>query len=113
MRICQAFSEKQFNKILELQRYGGAALCFSGKVVISVSRAPNEKAAKAKKLFESGMKLVEIAAQLGVPDGTVRRWKSTRAWDNERSDKNISIHAPRAGSDRWHDIVRPRIRMSI
>ena len=43
--------------------------------MISVSRAPNEKAAKAKKLFESGMKLVEIAAQLGVPDGTVRRWK--------------------------------------
>jgi len=27
MRICQAFSEKQFNKILELQRYGGVALC--------------------------------------------------------------------------------------
>lgn len=72
---------------MELQRYGGAALCFSGKVVISVSRAPNEKAAKAKKLFESGMKLVEIAAQLGVPDGTVRRWKSTGAWGSERSDK--------------------------
>ena len=33
------------------------------------------------------MKLVEIAAQLGVPDGTVRRWKSTGAWGSERSDK--------------------------
>lgn len=37
------------------------------------------------------MKLVEIASQLEVPAGTVRRWKSTCHWDseqqNERSEK--------------------------
>ena len=66
--------------------------------MISVSRAPNEKAAKAKKLFESGMKLVEIAAQLGVPDGTVRRWKSTGAWGSERSDKGERSENTSAGS---------------
>ena len=37
------------------------------------------------------MKLVEIASQLEVPAGTVRRWKSTYHWDseqqNERSEK--------------------------
>lgn len=37
------------------------------------------------------MKLVEIASQLDVPAGTVRRWKSTYHWDseqqNERSEK--------------------------
>ena len=30
---------------------------------------------------------MDIANQLGVPDGTVRRWKRTYEWDNERSDK--------------------------
>lgn len=34
------------------------------------------------------MKLVEIASQLKLPPGTVRRWKSTYEWDSERSDKN-------------------------
>jgi uncharacterized protein YjcR len=31
--------------------------------------------------------LVEIASQLNLPEGTVRRWKCTHKWDNERSDK--------------------------
>ena len=35
-----------------------------------------------------GTKLVEIASQLNLPEGTVRRWKSTYKWDGERSDKN-------------------------
>ncbi len=53
-----------------------------------MARAPNENADKAYKLFQSGMKLVEIASQLNIPPGTVRRWKSTYKWDSERSDKN-------------------------
>lgn len=39
-------------------------------------------------MYLKGMKLVEIASQLNLPEGTVRRWKSTHKWDNERSDKN-------------------------
>lgn len=39
-------------------------------------------------MYLKGMKLVEIASQLSLPEGTVRRWKSTHGWDNERSDKN-------------------------
>lgn len=38
-------------------------------------------------MFLKGMKLVEIASQLNIPEGTVRRWKSTHKWDSERSDK--------------------------
>ena len=38
-------------------------------------------------MFRKGMKLVEIASQLNLPEGTVRRWKYTYGWDNERSDK--------------------------
>jgi len=43
---------------------------------------------KAEELYKKGKKLVEIASQLNVPEGTVRRWKSTYEWDTERSDKN-------------------------
>lgn len=50
-------------------------------------RAPSEKVKEAEKLFRKGMKLVEIASQLNLPPGTVRRWKSTYEWDSERSDK--------------------------
>lgn len=42
---------------------------------------------KAEEMYKKGMKLVEIASQLNLPEGTVRRWKHTYKWDNERSDK--------------------------
>ncbi len=40
---------------------------------------------KAHELYKNGMKLTDIAAELEVPLGTVRRWKSIYKWDNERS----------------------------
>lgn len=46
----------------------------------------NPLADEAEELYESGMKLVNIAARLGVPPGTVRRWKNTYQWDGERSE---------------------------
>lgn len=51
-----------------------------------MARAPDPRVEEAHELFKKGMKLVEIASQLNLPDGTVRRWKSTYKWDNERSD---------------------------
>ncbi len=53
-----------------------------------MARAPDERIKQAKAMYLKGMKLVEIASQLNLPEGTVRRWKSTHKWDNERSDKN-------------------------
>lgn len=38
-------------------------------------------------MFLQGMKLIDIARQLDLPEGTVRRWKSTHKWDSERSDQ--------------------------
>lgn len=38
-------------------------------------------------MYRKGMKLVEIANQLELPEGTVRRWKCTHKWDSERSEK--------------------------
>ena len=52
-----------------------------------MARAPDERIDQAKKMYLQGQKLVEIASQLNLPEGTVRRWKCTHKWDNERSDK--------------------------
>lgn len=53
-----------------------------------MARAPDPRIEQAKELYKKGMKLVEIASQLNLPEGTVRRWKCTYKWDSERSDKN-------------------------
>lgn len=50
-------------------------------------RKPDERISQAKALYLKGTKLVEIAEQLKLPEGTVRRWKSTHEWDSERSEK--------------------------
>ena len=52
-----------------------------------MARAPDPRIEQAKAMCLKGMKLVEIASKLNLPEGTVRRWKSTHKWDNERSDK--------------------------
>lgn len=54
-------------------------------------RAPNEKAETAKQMYLEGQKMVDIAKALGVPDGTVRRWKKTYQWDSERADKKANV----------------------
>lgn len=50
-------------------------------------RKPDERIAQAEEMYRKGMKLVEIATQLELPEGTVRRWKCTHKWDSERSEK--------------------------
>lgn len=54
-------------------------------------KAKNAKADEALELFRQGYKLVEIAGRLGVPPGTVRRWKSIYGWESERSEKIPSV----------------------
>lgn len=53
-----------------------------------MARAPDKRIEQAQQMYLNGMKLVEIASQLKLPEETVRRWKSTHKWDSERSDKN-------------------------
>lgn len=52
-----------------------------------MARAPDERIEKAKKLYKKGKKLSDIATKLGVPSGTVRRWKSTYKWDEEQDNE--------------------------
>lgn len=51
-------------------------------------RKPDKRIEQAQALYLKGLKLVDISRKLDLPEGTVRRWKSTYKWDNERSDKN-------------------------
>jgi uncharacterized protein YjcR len=51
-------------------------------------RAPDERVGKAHELFKSGLKLIEIASQLDLPEGTVRSWKNRYKWNATlQSDK--------------------------
>ena len=56
-----------------------------------MARAPDARIEQAKAMYLEGKKLVEIASQLNLPEGTVRRWKCTHKWDSERSDKKASV----------------------
>lgn len=53
---------------------------------------------KAEEMYKQGMKLVEIASQLNLPEGTVRRWKHTYKWDTERSDKKSERSHKKTGA---------------
>lgn len=53
-----------------------------------MARAPDPRIEQAKAMYLKGRKLIEIAKDLDLPEGTVRRWKSTHKWESERSDKN-------------------------
>ena len=63
-----------------------------------MARAPDERYDQAKTMYLEGKKLVEIASQLNLPEGTVRRWKSTHNWENERSDRKSERSARKKGA---------------
>ena len=50
-----------------------------------MARARSPCSIEAEKLYQKGMKLVDIAKKIGVPDSTVRRWKSTQKWDGNKN----------------------------
>ena len=63
-----------------------------------LARAPDERAKKAHDLYKQGKKLIDIANELKLPPGTVRRWKSTYKWDSERSEKKASVQKRKRGA---------------
>lgn len=47
---------------------------------------------EAFEMFQQGFKLCDIAKQLNVPAGTVRRWKHNDKWEqNEQGERSRSI----------------------
>ncbi|HIY01489.1 MAG TPA: terminase [Candidatus Blautia faecipullorum] len=57
-------------------------------------RAPDQRVAEAKELFDQGLKLTEIACRLGIPEGTVRSWKNRYQWDCNvaKNKRNVAKH---------------------
>lgn len=51
-----------------------------------MARGPNDNVEKARKMYESGMKLVEIASQLNCSDATIRTWKNRYKWDSKKNE---------------------------
>ena len=49
--------------------------------VDNLARTLDPRIEQAKKLYDAGEKLIDIADQLGVPEGTIRSWKK-RYWGN-------------------------------
>ena len=73
-------------------------------------KKPDERIEPAKQMYLDGMKLIDIAKQLDLPEGTVRRWKSTHKWDSERSDKsdaNVRKKRKRGGQPGNHNATGP------
>ena len=59
-----------------------------------MSKANTDQRTKARKMFDQGKTLVEIAKKLGVSEGTVRSWKSRDGWgkkDDPESQKKTKV----------------------
>lgn len=57
-----------------------------------MARVPDARAEQAKKLYLQGMKLIDIAEDLGVPEGTVRSWKNRYHWEG---NTNATLQKPK------------------
>lgn len=52
---------------------------------MQMGRARSPDSIEAEKLYQKGWKLVDIAAELNVKEGTIRSWKNRYQWDGNRS----------------------------
>lgn len=59
-------------------------------------------------MYLSGMKLVEIAARLDLPEGTIRSWKNRQKWDcNVANEKRNVAKRKRGGQPGNHNATGP------
>ena len=60
-------------------------------------RKPDERIDQAKEMFLKGTKLVEIASQLNLPEGTIRSWKNRYKWDCNVANKKRNVANKKRG----------------
>lgn len=60
-------------------------------------RKPDERIEKAKQMYFAGIKLVDIAKELKVPEGTIRSWKNRYKWNCNvaKTEHNAAKNAKR------------------
>ena len=63
-------------------------------------RLRNEKSIEAEKRYRAGDKLIDIAKDMGIPEGTVRRWKYNQGWDKGKSIEAPDLKANAKANDR-------------
>ena len=71
-------------------------------------KARNSKVNEALALYRQGLKLIEIARKLDIPEGTVRRWKCTYKWDSERSEPEKPNARKRGGQPGSRNRAAPK-----
>lgn len=54
-------------------------------------RKPDARIEKAREMYLAGSKLIDIAKELGVPEGTVRSWKNRYEWDCNAANKERNV----------------------
>lgn len=62
-----------------------------------MARAPDHRIEQAKAMYLKGLKLVEIASQLNISEGTVRSWKSRYEWDATLQTKKRNVANKKRG----------------
>ena len=77
-------------------------------------KAKDARADKAFEMYKQGLKLIEIANQLGIAEGTVRSWKNRYKWDDggnatlqkkEKKERNVAKeNATYANDVSWVEI---------
>lgn len=84
-----------------------------------MARAPDPRIEQAKELYLAGEKLIEIARQLDLPEGTVRRWKCTHKWDKadtERSERKGGKKSERSDKkikNKKHKVLKPENELLV
>lgn len=68
---------------------------------------------EAFEMFRQGFKLKDIADQLHVPAGTVRRWKCVDGWESERSQKANEPNAEANATERTRTKRRKRVYSDV
>lgn len=69
-------------------------------------RKQDERVTQAEEMFRKGMKLVEIASQLNVPEGTIRSWKNRYKWNCNVANKR-NVAKKRGGQPGNHNATGP------
>lgn len=82
---------------------GHAPELITRREVVQVPKEKNPKAERARDLYLAGKKLVEIAKELGVPEGTVRRWKSTYGW-GKKQKTNVRVKTSVRNEEETEDV---------
>lgn len=63
-------------------------------------RKIDDRVKQAEEMFRKGLKLVEIASQLNLPEGTIRSWKNRYKWDCNVANDKRNVAKKKGGQPR-------------